>query len=364
MWLLTMRIPFLLKEKGSVKMIKRIALRNIQSHKNSELEFCDGVNVIVGSSDNGKSAILRGLCWVRFNRPLGVDALLSHWAYDEKGRHKDDMSVTIENDFGIVTRRRGRNENQYVVNGKILNVVKSDVPDETLSVLKLSDTNIQRQLDAPFLLSETSGEIAKYFNRVVRLDIVDGVLGNAEAIRRKTKSEIDDVNATIDDLEEKVRSFDWIDVVDELIARYDVVEKKNNVLKNEVERLSSEMKRYEDVLSRLRRFDSLLSFKHEVINIDSLKSENDELGLQIRSVLNELDRYKKCKMCFDFSEQKRMISDIQNLKTKEFAGEVKSIRKSLDDYKHHQENMNTLNEDVFSLKKRLPSVCPVCGNEI
>lgn len=52
-------------------MIKSIELKNIQSHENTRLDFDKGINVIVGSSNNGKSAILRGLYWARYNRPLG-----------------------------------------------------------------------------------------------------------------------------------------------------------------------------------------------------------------------------------------------------------------------------------------------------
>ena len=109
-------------------MIKSIELKNIQSHENTRLVFDKGINVIVGSSNNGKSAILRGLYWVRYNRPLGIDTLASHWALNDKGDLKSEMAVTVENDFGAVTRKRTKNDNQYIVNGKVLDVVKSDVP--------------------------------------------------------------------------------------------------------------------------------------------------------------------------------------------------------------------------------------------
>ena len=53
-------------------MIKSVELKNFQSHNQSRLEFCDGVNIIVGASDSGKSAILRGLFWVLYNNPNGT----------------------------------------------------------------------------------------------------------------------------------------------------------------------------------------------------------------------------------------------------------------------------------------------------
>ena len=172
-------------------MIKSITLKNIQAHKNSKLEFDKGINAIIGSSNNGKSSIIRALNWNRYNRPLGIDNLASHWIVDDKGNLKEEMSVTIENDFGTVVRKRTKNENQYIVNDKELNVVKSDVPVEVEQTLNLSETNIQNQQDSPFLLSETSGKVAEYFNRIVRLDIIDKVLSNTESKRRKTKQNLE-----------------------------------------------------------------------------------------------------------------------------------------------------------------------------
>ena len=73
-------------------MIHSIKIQNIQSHKDTQLEFNPGINAIVGSSNNGKSAILRALYWVVYNRPLGTDNLLSHWAFDKKGNQLASLS--------------------------------------------------------------------------------------------------------------------------------------------------------------------------------------------------------------------------------------------------------------------------------
>ena len=42
-------------------MIKKISIKNIQSYRETELELSKGINAIVGSSNNGKTAILRAL---------------------------------------------------------------------------------------------------------------------------------------------------------------------------------------------------------------------------------------------------------------------------------------------------------------
>ena len=52
-------------------MIKEINIKNFQSHDNTNLILDSGVNVIVGSSDSGKSAIIRALRWVTSCVPRG-----------------------------------------------------------------------------------------------------------------------------------------------------------------------------------------------------------------------------------------------------------------------------------------------------
>ena len=52
--------------------IKKIIIDNFQSHEHTEIEFGPGLNVIVGPSDYGKSAVVRALRWVLYNEPRGA----------------------------------------------------------------------------------------------------------------------------------------------------------------------------------------------------------------------------------------------------------------------------------------------------
>ena len=211
-------------------MISKIELKNIQSHKDTTIELDPGINIIVGSSNNGKSTIMRAINWVTYNRPLGIDTLASHWILDKKGNLKDTMSASIFTDDGhSVTRKRTKDENQYIINNgeeeSELNVVKSDVPDEVTDILELSDVNIQKQMDSPFLLSETNGEVAKYFNKLVRLDIIDKVLSNAESKKRKLKSEIEHDESFLELKKKQHEEYNWFDSVEKLISKYERVSK-------------------------------------------------------------------------------------------------------------------------------------------
>jgi len=390
-------------------MIKSIELKNIQSHENTRLELDKGINCIVGSSNNGKSAILRGLYWARYNRPLGIDTLASHWALNDKGDLKSEMSVTIENDFGIVTRKRTRNENQYIVNGEILNVVKSDVPREVEQILKLSDTNIQRQLDAPFLLSETSGEVAKYFNHVVRLDIIDKVLTNAESSRRRTKVDIEATEKIIKEQEQKKEKYDWLGSVEKLLRKWDIIKENNDELKSQSESLQSELESFAENKQRVEKYTDIVAQKNKLENISRLIEKTSEIEdlrgsltnslemykrhsekieklnkvIQLKKLIEDvmkadgasaglrmkiaeltfnLDKFKAVKIYPDFSEQKRLIEKIEKLNENNLREKVDELSESIYDYKIQKMHVEDSAKDILCLQEQLPDICPVCGN--
>ena len=53
-------------------MIKSIHVVGFQSHADSTIEFDPGVNVLIGQSDSGKTAVVRALDWALNNRPHRV----------------------------------------------------------------------------------------------------------------------------------------------------------------------------------------------------------------------------------------------------------------------------------------------------
>ena len=116
-------------------MLKSLTVSNFQSHRKSELKFHPNVNVISGSSDVGKTAIIRALHWVIWNRPQG-NAFRSNWG--------GDTEVVLHTDKDCVTRLRTTKQNLYYLNDLEFNAIRTDVPDEIKQVLNVSEINLQR----------------------------------------------------------------------------------------------------------------------------------------------------------------------------------------------------------------------------
>jgi predicted RNase H-like nuclease (RuvC/YqgF family) len=54
-----------------------------------------------------------------------------------------------------------------------LEAIGSEVPDVISTISKMSELNIQRQLDQPFLICSSPSEVAKIFNRITKLEKID-----------------------------------------------------------------------------------------------------------------------------------------------------------------------------------------------
>jgi exonuclease SbcC len=95
--------------------LTRVSIRNYQSLRRAELKLCPGVNVVVGSTDSGKSSLVRAL---------------RDWAHNAEGsdfvtrgaKGPAAVGVTLE-DGARVAWAKGRKTNRYAVDGERLDKV-------------------------------------------------------------------------------------------------------------------------------------------------------------------------------------------------------------------------------------------------
>jgi exonuclease SbcC len=191
--------------------LEQIKITNFQSHKNTELNLNSGINAITGSSDVGKSSITRAIYWVLTNRPTGT-AFQSYWA------DKDGTTVELVFDGTSVKRIRSKTKNSYELGKMKFDVVKTDVPEEVLKFLNLSDVNIQNQHDKYFLLQDSAGEVAKKLNSVANLEIIDFALKEVNSDISQNSGKINNTEVEIYELKNKLEGFKHLDKVENLLS--------------------------------------------------------------------------------------------------------------------------------------------------
>ena len=159
-------------------MLKQLSIKNFKSHKDTKLDFSPGVNVILGRSQAGKTNVLRSLLLLANNRP-GGGKYFSDFA-GQKGVTKvsltldDNSVVTLSKDIQInKTGDKVIKGTKYTIGEDSFEGFGTSVPDQIQEKLNLSELNIQKQFDMPFLVMASAGEIARTINRITKLEKVD-----------------------------------------------------------------------------------------------------------------------------------------------------------------------------------------------
>ncbi|ADU74336.1 Rad50 zinc hook protein [Acetivibrio thermocellus AD2] len=252
--------------------IKRIRIENFQSHKDTELSFSDGLNVIVGPSDQGKSAIIRAIKWVLYNEPRGTDFI-------RQGTNSARVTLELSNGY-VITRERAPNKNRYTLkdpDGNVsvfegfgnevpLEIVKAHgIPKVALDMDVRASLNIGEQLEGPFLLSESGATRAKAIGRLTGLHIIDQAIKDCATDIRRENQTCDRIEREIEDIDKKLEEYKNIEELgrrleesekviarmEALTAKVDMLEEKKNSLKD----IETEYLAQTKILSRLDRLE-------------------------------------------------------------------------------------------------------------
>lgn len=186
-------------------MLEWLELENFQCHEKVVLDFVPGVNVIAGTSDVGKSAILKGLLWLITNKPQGLGF---RRAQAKKG---DAVSCKIRIDGHEIARSRSESVNEYMLDGQKFVAMKSDVPTDISQVLNIAPVNIQTQFVPHYLLSASSAEVARTLNESCDLAVIDTTMKRIKSIEQDAKSREKALAAGEAEIEDDLASLQWVD---------------------------------------------------------------------------------------------------------------------------------------------------------
>lgn len=350
------------------KVIRSVVIKNFQSHKESTLEFSRYVNSIAAPSNSGKTAILRAINWVVNNRPTG-QSMISHWALDKKNNQKDETSVTIVTHEHTISRIKNKTENIYVLDGIKLESVGMDVPPEITRAINMSSVNIQQQLDAPFLLSESPGEVARFFNRIVQLDQIDAYLSSIEAKKRKTRSEIELDKTNLKSINQDIEKYAWLDRAELLITKITELEQRQQQLLNAKGNLNETVATYTQMIQRIDAIQKVLKPAITLVNSLSDKLPKYAAGIAQLNIINDsLDRYHQNQNLLDNQVDtvyaEKLIKRIDKFIAMKHDAEHQyhTIAETIAAYHTSKEVVATFDATFQNLQKELPKECPLCGS--
>jgi len=347
-------------------MIKALDINFFQSWKSALLKFCSGVNVITGTSNIGKTGIVRAFVWVVKNSPQGF-----HFK-SEFASKKDITSSGVEfTDGGWVVRERGAGLNQYTTHttDDPLEALRADVPSEVKNIINIEDYNIQEQHDKYFLLQETPGEVSRMFNNVVGLDIIDFLSNTARDDKRRTKRKIKEYKGKIKELRESLIEFKDIKKIEELVVRIENNLKERDEKNKELSILQDLVIDIKNISESIEVSKDWLKIEDHTKNIfnqsDALRNLTNEYK-EFNRVLNEIQEIKdsiplhnakielgvKAQELFDLNKERSALNNIVD--------EYEDINAGIDIGKGA---LCVLKEEIEELLQQIDH-CPVCGISI
>lgn len=362
--------------------IKSLKLINFQRHKELQINFVNGVNILYGQSDAGKSCIRRAIEWISQNE--NIDGIR------KTGTKKTSVSITLDNDIEI-ERIRSQSINRYIIrkndDEKVFDAVGRTIPDEVKEVLTIYPIEIdgeeiylnsQPQIGLPFLFDKSSSFRMKLFNKLTGNDILDKLFSEFNRdilrIKRNKKEEI------------------------ELFESRKIQLKNKKIEMEKAEAIHTRLKKRVQNIKRLyEKYSNLLELKElQLVNNEQTGETEQKLNtikfpedVDIKRLRTNIDRFDHLKTIKNTSEKakigitrvntqikdlKPVSIDLSELRAKiERYGSIKAIfvkfSQIQDSYTLNQRNKKIIEKDIGNCINRYKAllkeakVCPICQNE-
>lgn len=354
--------------------LKSTHLKNFESWEDQLFEWHPGVNILVGLSDNGKSGVIRSIRLVTENKPTG-----DKYRSDFAGK-KAVTEVKQSFDDGVeATRIRSNSENKYLLKTpckkeQTFEAFNSSVPDEIQTAINLTPTNIQRQIELPFLLSQNPPDRGRFFNEIAGLDQIDTSQKYANAKVLEEGRESASCEKEIKRIEEELKELDFIPDLESKIDSLRILQGLHDQLKIKIDRASVLYAQWYTAQSELSELEEI---------------DVDKISKKIKSALADIQEYRTKKAKIEKIETLNedytwTSTELFHLEKQDFSKISKSIKTGLQYIAKYREKRSHLSQikrsfDLHVLtkgqlegtekqlireqkefKKAKPDICPLC----
>lgn len=391
----------------------KLTVKDYQIVKQAVLEFKPGLTALIGPSNNGKSSIVKAI---------------KAAVYTESGttpiRHgSDSYIVGIQNNNHTVVYQKKEGSTKYLVDGKSFSRFGVNTPEEVSNALNMKEIvlngnkiqlNFWDQMDKPFLLDKSSGELFKFIVDSGENDQLSQVLKSMVSDRQQLNKEADVIQGSIKSTENIINERNnyleshkhVVDLADELITKkikydeykdiksiIDKMNKNDNEQKlyssklNEVLEETNRLEKIicvEDILKELNTIDNIIdkikdNKNQQNILIDKINNSNNTLDnikitefIELSSLVNEYKNIKinienvnnKNLMIEKSIPNKELIEKLQNiLDLSGIASSLYQVNAKLDATKTKSVCIDSSYSELDDIQKVF-KVCPLCGHKM
>ena len=361
-------------------MIDSIKIKNFETHLDTNIKLHPGTNIIVGESDEGKSSIIRAIKWNAQNRPQGTSYRNDQLNPKLKSDKLQDTFVAIDyHGTGLVRRSRngvsGGVNNYTIETEEPLRALRTDVPNEVQNVTKMKEVNIQGQhpTEQYFLLADKPGQVAKAFNKVAGLTVMDKATADINSQVRDCNSEIKVAEKEIENREKELKESKWLlkaeNFANKLQIYSDEVKTKQNEYNillgkiNHLNEIDETLTKYYYGLDKgLKKLSELKKEKQAITDKTYTQKQINDLLFDMKSIDTKL------KNSNDTTNALKALKELKTLK-KDILNKQEQ-QKKIDDilfiFKQTEYDLLKAERDYIETKKEYEimkekTICPTCG---
>jgi exonuclease SbcC len=341
--------------------LKRVKLLNFQSHRNSVIEFHDGITTIVGNSDVGKSSIIRAIRWVMRNEPLGD----GYWNKPAKAAGESYMvglAIEVDGQEVTVIREKSNTLNEYRVYkpGKedpdSYTGFGRDVPAPVRALLGVPvsfgkgldfDLNIVGQHDDSFLLKGiTPRDFARVLGKLSGIDVIDQAEQIAQSTIRQINSKAKTLRGELERIQGEIEALPDLERAKVKIDLIEAMENAANTMSRQQKTIATLVGSVEAIKGNASKIDVILV---------KATPQIEATTKAITKLENQMAIYERLAAAINQREvletQRMQLSSVISSKSIEFGEAVSELATTVDEMKVCPLSQGTLYKKCKELLK-------------
>ena len=297
--------------------IGEVRLIDFTTHRDTRLEFSEGINIITGPNGSGKSSIIQAIYFALFGRGLYYgkkESLVRH------GSRNLVVEVGLDGDK---LKRIKRTLRSIETSG--VNITSSTALKEylfrfyNLSPGRFVNTLLIKQGETTSFVDRSPRERLKVYESIMGVDTLRAIQDVASELSRKYR--------------DMLREMD----VESLLREMETVQKEMETLKKEVEtleaRLSAAVQKKKDVEGRLSSVEKSIremeEMERKLLILKKRREDAEKLMVEMRDVEDYIRRYEE--LYRKYIDVERMRE--QALRKIQLEKDISSLEKMLEDVK-------------------------------
>jgi len=355
-------------------MLERLDIQNFQSHKFTSLKFTDGINIIVGRSLSGKTAIIRALLWLLNNRPLGFRF---HSQFSgKKDVTKVELGLKENGNSTEISLSKSTQGSTYILDEKEFSGFGNEVPDQILRALNIDELNIQKQFDQPFLICSSPGEVARTLNRITQLEKIDEWNSKLTTRVNSANQEIRILESQLKEEEKQLEKYSNLDEIEKSVESAEHTESKLKETQQKAKNIEDILSKIETIDDNLLRYENVSDAEDKIEKLGVLSKKIQDEGDYILGLVAEIENLKETNQKIAKSQAilkiendvKKLDSIWEKIKIKDDC--IYDLECEVEDLQTVNQKLNATKKEYNKLKPKFTTLirklgkCPFCFSPI